>query len=64
MTIPDREHTEVVDLLESLCVGQITSSESRRLQELALNSAEVRDLYVRYIQIHASLQWVCGESAL
>ncbi len=61
MTLSQPQQTELTDLLESLCLDTLTATQSRRLQERAAESAEVRDFYVDYLQIHASLQWLCRD---
>jgi concanavalin A-like lectin/glucanase superfamily protein/FecR-like protein len=44
-------------LAAALCDGHITSTEARRLEELACQSKEARRFLMRYVQLHGELYW-------
>ena len=63
MNGPDDSNNELTPLEEmgllgaALCDGHITSTEVRRLEELARRSKEARRFLMRYIQLHGELYW-------
>ena len=56
--------TELRELLSSLCDGQISTKEYRRLEELLASDPAARKLYYDYMALHADLTWgnAAGES--
>ena len=63
MNGPDDSNNELTPVEEmgllgaALCDGHITSTETRRLEELACQSKEARRFLMRYIQLHGELHW-------
>ena len=60
MNEPNDELTPLAEmelLAAALCDGHITSTEVRRLEELACQSQEARRFLMRYIQLHGELYW-------
>jgi hypothetical protein len=48
---------ELWRLLNGLCEGRLTASETARLEALVLASPEARQHYVTYLHLHATLYW-------
>src|SRR5690606_30300975 len=56
------EKNELFRLLSALCDEELTPPEGERLAELLRGSPEMRVAYVRYIDLHASLDRVTTRS--
>ena len=52
--------SEIVDLVELLCQGEITSEENVRLEAILRTDKQARQYYVRYLYMHASLPMFSG----
>src|SRR5262249_9808795 len=55
------EFEELQPLCEAAIEGRLTAEQLRRLEQLVLEHAEARRLYVEYVQQHASLRWSAAE---
>ncbi len=54
---PVERHEELGRLAATLCDGEITPAEARRLEELASQSPEARRYLIDYLQLHGELHW-------
>lgn len=50
-------------LTAALCDGEITPSEAARLEQLANQSSQAREFFLRYVQLHGELCWENAASA-
>ncbi len=54
---------ELGQLTAVLCDGQLTPPEAARLEQLAGQSNEAREFFLRYLQLHGELYWETAVSA-
>lgn len=57
MSIDLLRHGELIDLLEHVCCGEATAADFDRIEELVSGDAQARRIYVRYLDLHAQLDW-------
>jgi hypothetical protein len=57
MNLPPRQWNELRELVEAVCLGEITEQQAERLQELATASDEARQYYLEYTTLHAGIAW-------
>lgn len=55
---PEAPSPEVAELVERLCHGDLTSADGGRLEQLVTSDRSIRQFYVRYLQMHATLPWL------
>lgn len=52
----DERMTELLELCEALCRGELADGQQARLQELVKSDAHLRTAYVRYLHMHVCLR--------
>jgi hypothetical protein len=57
MSHTNGQFTELWRLLEALCEDRLSRAEAARLEEIVLNDAQARRLYLEYMDLHGSLYW-------
>lgn len=60
MSERDESLKQLSQLLSQLCDGTLGASDYRRIEELALSSAEARQLYIDYLLLDGELRWAGG----
>ena len=56
MSLPPDRHDELLALLGAIRDERITAAEFERLEGLLAELPQTRDLYLRYITLHAALE--------
>jgi hypothetical protein len=57
MSLDANNREELVELLEGVFAGQLTDSQTHRLEELLRDNPEARQMYVDYMALHAGIAW-------
>jgi hypothetical protein len=58
----DPKMTELLQLAEAACAGQLSSDQSQRLDDLLLDCDERQQAWLQYMSMHAELYWLESSS--